>query len=127
MINSIILFLQVFDLEIWDKKGTGNVVADHLYCLEHTEEYGNEHRAINDVFLEEHLNLVREMNGQATECPWFVDFANYIVGQVILSHFSYQQRKKFLSDIKHYFWEDPFLYKLCADLVVQRCASHLEE
>lgn len=36
----------------------------------------------------------------------------------------YQQRKKFLSDVKHYIWEDPFLYNICADLVVLWCVSH---
>ncbi|GKG37619.1 hypothetical protein Tco_0456842, partial [Tanacetum coccineum] len=28
-----------------------------------------------------------------------------------------------LSDVKHYFWEDPFLFKICADQVIRRLSS----
>lgn len=70
--------------------------------------------------------MIHELLAQTDECPWIADFTTYIVGQVIPSHFSYQQWKKFLFDAKHYFWEDPFPYKLYADLVVRRCVSHLE-
>lgn len=34
--------------------------------------------------------------------------------------------KGILSNVKHYFWEDPFLYKLCTNLVVRRCVTHVE-
>nr|GEW85741.1 reverse transcriptase domain-containing protein [Tanacetum cinerariifolium] len=27
----------------------------------------------------------------------------------------------FLDDVKHYFWDDPFLFKICADQVIRRC------
>ncbi|GJS61700.1 reverse transcriptase domain-containing protein [Tanacetum coccineum] len=29
--------------------------------------------------------------------------------------------KKILQRVKHYFWEDPFLFKICADQVIRRC------
>ncbi|GJS79475.1 reverse transcriptase domain-containing protein [Tanacetum coccineum] len=31
------------------------------------------------------------------------------------------QKRKFFKDVKHYFWEDPFLFKICADQVIRRC------
>nr|GEW19027.1 reverse transcriptase domain-containing protein [Tanacetum cinerariifolium] len=34
---------------------------------------------------------------------------------------SSQQKNKFFKDVKHYFWNDPFLFKICADQVIQRC------
>jgi len=43
-----ILFLQEFDLEIWDKKGVKNVIADHLSCVPNAPS--NE-LPINDNFL----------------------------------------------------------------------------
>ena len=33
------------------------------------------------------------------------------VTKVMSSELSKVQKKKFLSDVRHYFWEDPFLFK----------------
>nr|GEY40358.1 reverse transcriptase domain-containing protein [Tanacetum cinerariifolium] len=30
-----------------------------------------------------------------------------------------QQKNKFFKDVKHYFWDDPFLFKICADQVIR--------
>nr|GEX26848.1 reverse transcriptase domain-containing protein [Tanacetum cinerariifolium] len=37
-----------------------------------------------------------------------------------------QQKNKFYKDIKHYFWDDPFLFKTCADQVIWRCVAGQE-
>nr|GEV77136.1 reverse transcriptase domain-containing protein [Tanacetum cinerariifolium] len=34
---------------------------------------------------------------------------------------SSQQKKKFFKDVKHYFWDDPKLFKIWADQVIRRC------
>nr|GEY69745.1 hypothetical protein [Tanacetum cinerariifolium] len=34
---------------------------------------------------------------------------------------SSQQKNKFFKDVKHYFWDDPFLFKICVDQVIRRC------
>ncbi|GJZ66506.1 reverse transcriptase domain-containing protein [Tanacetum coccineum] len=47
--------------------------------------------------------------------PWFADFANYLVGDIIPKGMTYQQKNKFFSDLKHYFWEEPYLFKVCSD------------
>ena len=60
------------------------------------------------------------------DSPWFPDFVYYLAGSIIPTKFSHQQKKKFFSYVKHYVWEDPFSYKICADQVVQRCVSHAE-
>ena len=39
------------------------------------------------------------------------DYANYIVAKFIPPSFTYQQKKKFFYDLRHYFWDDPHLYK----------------
>ncbi|KAL0284350.1 UNVERIFIED_CONTAM: Retrovirus-related Pol polyprotein from transposon.6 [Sesamum radiatum] len=42
------------------------------------------------------------------------------------SHLSYQQKKKFFSDIKYYLWDEPYLYKRCGDGMVRRCVPEEE-
>ncbi|GJS95503.1 hypothetical protein Tco_0802471, partial [Tanacetum coccineum] len=39
---------------------------------------------------------------------------------------STQQKNKFFKDVKHYFWDDPFLFKICADQVIRRCVHDNE-
>nr|GEW69076.1 reverse transcriptase domain-containing protein [Tanacetum cinerariifolium] len=39
---------------------------------------------------------------------------------------SSQQKNKFFKDVKHYFWDDPFLFKVCADQVIRRCVHGRE-
>nr|GEY68325.1 reverse transcriptase domain-containing protein [Tanacetum cinerariifolium] len=51
----------------------------------------------------------------------FGDFANYHAGNFIVKGMSTQQKNKFFKDVKHYFWDDPFLFKVCADQVIRRC------
>nr|GFB90731.1 reverse transcriptase domain-containing protein [Tanacetum cinerariifolium] len=46
---------------------------------------------------------------------WFADFANYHAGNFVVKGMSSQQKNKFFKDVKHYFWDDSFLFKICAD------------
>jgi len=39
---------------------------------------------------------------------------------------SFQGKKKFLADVKYYQWDDPILYKYCADQNVRRCVPENE-
>nr|GEW09817.1 reverse transcriptase domain-containing protein [Tanacetum cinerariifolium] len=39
---------------------------------------------------------------------------------------SSQQKNKFFKDVKHYFWDDPFLFKICANQVIRRCVQGQE-
>ncbi|GKC16795.1 reverse transcriptase domain-containing protein, partial [Tanacetum coccineum] len=45
--------------------------------------------------------------------PWFADFANYHAGNFIKKGMSTQEKNKFLKDVKHYFWDDPYLIRRC--------------
>ncbi|GJU86616.1 reverse transcriptase domain-containing protein [Tanacetum coccineum] len=53
--------------------------------------------------------------------PWFADIANYHAGNFIVKAMSSQQKKKFFKDVKHYFWDDPYLFRIGADQVIRRC------
>nr|GFA11884.1 DNA-directed DNA polymerase [Tanacetum cinerariifolium] len=39
---------------------------------------------------------------------------------------SSQQKKKFFKDVKHYFREDPYLFRICADQIIRRCVHGQE-
>nr|GEU68634.1 reverse transcriptase domain-containing protein [Tanacetum cinerariifolium] len=51
--------------------------------------------------------------------PWFADFANYHAGNFVVKGMSSQSKSKFFKDVKHYFWDDPFLFKIYADQVIR--------
>ena len=64
-----VLLLQEFNLQIRDKKGVENVVADHLSIL--TIAHNTHNPPINDEFPEESLLLVEST-------PWYAHIANYL-------------------------------------------------
>nr|GEX13933.1 reverse transcriptase domain-containing protein [Tanacetum cinerariifolium] len=54
------------------------------------------------------------------------DFANYHAGNFVCKGMSSQQKSKFFKDVKHYLWDDPFLFKSYDDQVIRRCVSGQE-
>jgi hypothetical protein len=58
---------------------------------------------------------------------WFADYANFLVGKVMPPQFTSQQRNKFFYDFRHYFWDDPFLYKKGVDGIIRRCVLEHEQ
>ncbi|GKA24557.1 reverse transcriptase domain-containing protein [Tanacetum coccineum] len=108
-----ILLLQEFDIEIKDRKGTKNVAADHLSRIENDES--SDDSEVDDNFPGETL-----MEINTKDEPWFADFANYLVADIIPKGMTYQQKNKFFSDLKHYFWEEPYLFKVCFDGMIRR-------
>nr|GEV47753.1 reverse transcriptase domain-containing protein [Tanacetum cinerariifolium] len=70
------------------------------------------------------LNVVSFRGDSST--PWFADFANYYAGNFVVKGMSSQQKNKFFKDVKHYFWDDPFLFKICADQVIWQCVHGQE-
>jgi hypothetical protein len=41
--------------------------------------------------------------------------------------FTAQQRRKFFYDLRHYFWDDPHLYKEGFDGIMRRCVPEYEQ
>ena len=64
-----VLLLQEFDIEIKDKKGTENLVANHLSRL----EGASEEVQVNDDFPDEKLLAIEDKRA----APWFADYVNY--------------------------------------------------
>ena len=70
-----VLMLQEFDVEIKDKKGTENLVANHLSRLEGTRD----DVPVNDEFPDEKLFAIEDKRAVL----WFADYVNYLVAKVI--------------------------------------------
>nr|GEW79708.1 DNA-directed DNA polymerase [Tanacetum cinerariifolium] len=99
--------------------GAENLAADHLSRLENPHQSVLDKKEINKTFPLETLNMVSFHGDLSTS--WFADFANYHAGNFVVKGMLSQQKKKFFKDVKHYFWDDPFLFEICADQVIRRC------
>ncbi|GJY45764.1 reverse transcriptase domain-containing protein [Tanacetum coccineum] len=77
------------------------------------------HSALRDLFPEERLMAISDKNNE----PWYADYANYIASRVLPFWSTRQEKKKFFSDLRHYFWDEPFLFKQCADRIIRRCVA----
>nr|GEY76259.1 reverse transcriptase domain-containing protein [Tanacetum cinerariifolium] len=113
-----VLLLQEFKFKVIDTKGAENLATNHLSQLENPYQNMLDPKEINEAFPLETLNMVSFRCNSST--PWFADFANYHAGNFIVKGMSSQQKNKFFKDVKHYFWDDPFLFKICTDQVIRR-------
>nr|GEV52694.1 reverse transcriptase domain-containing protein [Tanacetum cinerariifolium] len=111
-------------IQVIEIKGAKNLATDHLSRLENPHQNVLDPKEINESFPLETLNMVSSHGNSST--PWFFDFAHYHAGNFVVKGMSSQQKSKFFKDVKHYFWDDPFLFKICADQVIRRCVHGQE-
>ncbi|CAN6721027.1 unnamed protein product [Malus baccata var. baccata] len=110
------LLLQEFNIEIRDKKGSENVVADHLNRLVHEEDS----LPIIETFPDEQL-----LSLEVSE-PWYVDLVNYLVTKQVSSTLDKYKHDKLRNDARFYVWDDPYLWKYCPDQIIRRCVPNSE-
>ncbi|GKC04761.1 putative nucleotidyltransferase, ribonuclease H, partial [Tanacetum coccineum] len=76
---------------------------------------------ITDEFPDEHLMILKaELNNDE---PWYADYVNYIVGKIVPPNWTPEKRRRFFSQVKNYFWDEPYAFKLCSDNVMRRCVA----
>ena len=80
-----VLLLQEFDVEIKDKKGSENMVADHLLRLEIPKTVQKSQVPIDDIFPDEQILVL----SHAEISPWFADIANYLAAAIIPSELTF--------------------------------------
>nr|GFB78852.1 reverse transcriptase domain-containing protein [Tanacetum cinerariifolium] len=93
-----ILLLQEFDFMVIDTRRAENYAADHLSCLENPYENIFDPKEINETFL-----------------------SNLLTRLLIKT-----QKQKFFKDARNYFWDDPYLFRTCADQIIRRCVAGKE-
>ena len=75
---------------------------------------------INDKFPEESLLLVEK-------APWYTHIANFVATGESQVDWKAQDRKFFFAKIHSYYWEEPLLFKYCADQIIRRCVPEEEQ
>ncbi|RDX94164.1 gag-pol, partial [Mucuna pruriens] len=103
------LLLQEFNIEIRDKKGVENSVADHLSRIEREDDL----MPIKDEFI-------------TTPTPWFADIYNFVAASQFPPEASQLYKERLQNDVKYYIWDDPYLWRLCNDQIIRRCIPDTE-
>ena len=91
--------LQEFNVEIRDKKGAENVVADHLSRMYHGDD-GKE--PIKDQMRDDHLYRILDKDG------WMNDIIRAIKGMP-LDHLEKNAKKRVIAESRKYYWDPPYL------------------
>nr|GEZ70997.1 reverse transcriptase domain-containing protein [Tanacetum cinerariifolium] len=112
-----------FDFKVIDPKGAENYAADHLSRLENPYENIFDPKEINETFPLKSLNKIAHIDPST---PWFADFANYHAGNFIIKGMTSHQKQKFFKDARHYFWDDPYLFRTCPDQIIRCCVAGKE-
>ena len=81
------LLLQEFDVEIRDKKGKENSVADHLFCLVH--DCSRDSISFHDSFPDEQLFALSHFT------PWFAHIVNFLVTGQFPPHWEKREKDRF--------------------------------
>ena len=82
-------------MEIKDKKGSDNVIVDHLSRLEITKEE-KRGKEVQEIFLDEQLFEVN------IQLPWFANMVNYLAYGVMPSDFNFQHKKKLRHEARYF-------------------------
>ncbi|CAN6562799.1 unnamed protein product [Malus baccata var. baccata] len=91
-----ILLLQEFDLEIRDKKGSANLVADHLSRLINSATAEEDTLPLNENFPDEQLLAIQH------KTPWFADLVNYLAKGIIRRCIPEEEQNSILKFAHHY-------------------------
>nr|GEZ96476.1 reverse transcriptase domain-containing protein [Tanacetum cinerariifolium] len=110
-------------IEVIDTCGAENYAAVHLSRLENPYENTFDPKEINETFPLESLNKIAHKDPST---PWFADLANYHAGNFIIKGMTSQQKQKFFKNARHYFWDDHYLFRTCADQIIRRCVAGKE-
>jgi hypothetical protein len=106
-----ILLLQEFDIEIKDKPGVENSVADNLSRL-HLEHDSS--LPINGFLRDDTLLRVDRSD------PWYADIVNFMASGYVPPG---GDNRKFIYESRLHMWDEPYLFRICADGLLRCCVA----
>nr|GEW31268.1 reverse transcriptase domain-containing protein [Tanacetum cinerariifolium] len=71
-------------------------------------------------------NLTEDLILVAPIGTYLSNLSNFHAGNFIKKGLTSQQKKKLFKDVKKYFWDDPYLFCICADQIIFRCVHGQE-
>ncbi|GJS79973.1 reverse transcriptase domain-containing protein [Tanacetum coccineum] len=97
-----VLLFQKFNFSVIDTKGAENYAADHLSRLENPYE---NYPVVADISKLNHA------------------------GNLLIKGNDNSQKKEIFQGVKHYFWDDPYVFRTCVDQIIRRQGkiSHRDE
>lgn len=98
-------------MEIKDKKGVKNMVADHLSQLKN-EEVMKKEKNINEEFLDKHLMTFSER-------LWFANMDNYKATKSVPEDYTWQRKKHFYKEANYYLWNELYFFKVSVDGLIR--------
>ncbi|XP_075096279.1 uncharacterized protein LOC142174393 [Nicotiana tabacum] len=115
--TKVIIYIDHSAIRYLFEKKDANPRLIRLENRNHLAEEG----AIKETFPDEQLLAIT-----SSTTPWYADYVNFIASRVTPPELTPENRKRFLHDVRLYMWDEPFLYKLCADQLVRRCVPEEE-
>ncbi|GJZ20589.1 reverse transcriptase domain-containing protein [Tanacetum coccineum] len=103
------------------KEGAENLAADHMSRLKNPNIRELSEEEVTDKFPDEHLMILKAKHND--EEPWYADYVNYIVKKVVPPKWTPERRKWLFSQVRNYFWDEPYAFRLCLDNVMRRCVA----
>nr|GFA25737.1 reverse transcriptase domain-containing protein [Tanacetum cinerariifolium] len=88
-------------------------------CIDARMKFDDE----NNVFK---IIIFSLLSAESEDTIFDPDLANYHAGNFIIKGMTSQQKKKFFKDARHYFWDDRYLFRTCADQIIRRCVAGKE-
>ena len=108
-----ILLLQEFDLEIKEKKGVDNSIADHLSRMHFKNP---QETPINDSLRDDMLYRINRSD------PWYADIVNFMVSGYVPPG----ANNKLIQESRSHIWDEPYLFRVCSDGLLRRCVTTKE-
>uniref|UniRef100_A0A1U7Y7J0 Uncharacterized protein LOC104245205 n=1 Tax=Nicotiana sylvestris TaxID=4096 RepID=A0A1U7Y7J0_NICSY len=112
---------------VWPRRGQrgrSRLCAIHDKCCAAAVGFARSARGIDQQAFRKPVRPRSFLRGPRWELQR--DIANYLVGKWIPQDYSYRQRKNLISDAKYYMWDEPYLFKNCADNIIRRCVPEEE-